>query len=228
MNLIYPHRCPICHKILKNQRAFVCQKCFLTLSPIAEPRCKKCGRPVNEEQEFCLDCSREKRSFREGRGIFLYTESMQKTILLYKYGGRREYARFLGEAMISYGRAEMKRWKIDLIVPIPLHKKKLRQRGFNQTELLANLMSERLGVDTDREILIKVIPTRSQKKLDEKERRRNLKEAFEVRKNVRNLRILLIDDVYTTGSTIDAAASCLVQAGASEVFFLTLCIAGFS
>lgn len=224
VNLIYPHRCPICHEILKNQSSLICPECMEETRPIQEPYCKRCGRPVREEQEYCRDCERKKRNFSEGRGIYLYTESMKKSVLLYKYGGRKEYSRFFISAMGFYGRKEIRKWRPDLIVPVPLHKTRLRKRGFNQAELLAQGIGKICQVPVEN-VLRKRIQTKSQKKLGEKERRQNLRKAFLAEREVRGLRVLLIDDVFTTGSTIDAAAFCLKEAGASEVFFLTLCIA---
>lgn len=225
LNLFYPHRCPICHQVLKRQKNLICQKCFRKLIPIGEPKCKKCGRPVLEEKELCRDCETGKRYFDEGRGIYPYTQTMKKSVLLYKYDGRREYSRFFAAAMSEYGKKELLRWKPDLIIPIPLHEKKRKQRGFNQAALLGEQLGRYTGLYVSDRVLKKKLQTKSQKKLDAKGRKKNLKHAFAVEEDVTGLRILLVDDVFTTGSTMDAAASSLKKAGASEVFFLTLCIA---
>lgn len=226
LNLLYPHRCPICHRVLADQRALICPACFAGLHPIGEPRCRLCGSPVEENRELCGDCAASDRSFDEGRGIYLYTERMRYSLIRFKYGGRREYARFFGRAMYVYGYPELLRWKPDLIVPIPLHRRNRQQRGFNQAEILAEKIGALCGIPVSAEILKKKNLTRSQKTLNARERRKNLRQAFSVEAKLCGERILLIDDVFTTGSTIDAAASCLREAGASAVFFLTLCIAG--
>jgi ComF family protein len=176
-------------------------------------------------EEFCGDCQKQQRHFREGRGIYLYDDKMRTSVLRYKYGGRREYGSFFAASMCHYARCEILRWQPDLILPIPLHKKTRRQRGFNQAELLAERIGACYGIPVSSAVLAKRQQTHSQKKLSEEERRLNLKKAFFVERPVKNLRILLIDDVFTTGSTIDAAAQCLCKAGAAEIFFLTLCIA---
>lgn len=224
-NLIYPHRCPICHEILEDQTGAICEICRQRIRPIGEPRCKKCGRPVRETEELCPDCESHNRSFTEGRGIFLYDEIMRKSVLLFKYGGRKEYGRFFSMALVGCSTTLIQRWRPDLIVPIPMQKKKIRQRGFNQAELLGRYLAEKQKIPFSGHVLIKIHHTKSQKKLSEKERRKNLKQAFQVEQKITGMRILLVDDVFTTGSTIDAAAACLMQAGASEVFFLTVCIA---
>ena len=109
-------------------------------------------------------------------------------------------------------------------MPIPMYWKKQRMRGYNQAEVLARVLSKYSGIPADNTLLKKNHPTKSQKKLDALQRKRNLKDAFSVTKSVSGMRILLVDDVYTTGSTIDAAAQSLLEKGAAEIFFLTLCI----
>jgi ComF family protein len=225
LRLLYPRCCPVCHKILADQDGWVCPKCRAALSPIREPRCKKCGRPVAQTEEFCGDCRRIERHFTEGVSVFRYDTCMRTSVLKFKYGGRREYADFYAHSMARFAKNELLRWKPDVIVPIPLYKKKKRRRGFNQAELLAEKISRESGIPFSASILVKSRNTHSQKELDERTRRANLKKAFSVRKNISGLRILLVDDVFTTGSTMDAAAMCLRDAGAKEVFFLTLCTA---
>ena len=142
----------------------------------------------------------------------------------YKYFGRREYGRFYAKAMCLYAGKELERWKPDIIVPVPLHWKKQRMRGFNQAAFLAEEISKLTGIPADAALVKKTKKTRSQKKLDAAQRRKNLKEAFQVSKEVKGKKILVVDDVYTTGSTMDAMASCLLEKGACKVWFLTLCI----
>ena len=126
--------------------------------------------------------------------------------------------------MYLYGRDMLALWKPQVIVPVPLHWRKQRMRGFNQAELLAEELSGYTGIPVDSKLLEKGKATRSQKKLDATERKKNLREAFRVVGNPSGKRILLIDDVYTTGSTMDVLSRALLEKGASHVFFLTLCI----
>lgn len=223
LNILYPRCCPICHQILSDQKLLICPKCLVELKPYTGPRCMKCGNPVRDEEEYCPECSLRLRSFAEGRGIYLYDDRMKASLVKYKYYGRREYGDFYAAAMCRYAEKEIRRWNPDLIIPIPLHPAKQRLRGFNQAEYLADRLSAFFGIAAASRILRKTKKTKSQKKLDAGERRRNLKNAFEVTENLEGLRILLIDDVYTTGSTMDAAAACLIESGAERVFFLTVC-----
>ena len=224
LNLLYPRRCPLCHRILRNSRGLVCPECARDLRPISGPRCYKCGKPVKEEEEYCRDCSAHPGAFDQGRGIFLYDDRMRYSIMKYKYFGCREYSRFYGKALYLYGRDMLALWKPQVIVPVPLHWRKQRARGFNQAEFMARELSEYAGIPVNTGILKKSVATRSQKKLDAAGRKKNLKEAFKVVGNPAGLRILLIDDVYTTGSTMDVLARALLEKGASHVYFLTLCI----
>ena len=222
LNLIYPRCCPICHHILPEQRLLICPDCQAALRPIGEPRCKKCGRPV-PEGEYCADCT-QGRFFSEGRGGFVYDDRMRQSILRYKYGGRREYGAFFARALAAYTRRELARWQPDRIVPVPMYGRKQRRRGFNQAEDLAVRLSEDIQIPVAADWIRKEKNTRSQKRLDAKDRRKNLADAFCVTRPLQGERILVLDDVFTTGATIDAVAECLLLHGAGKVFFLTIAI----
>lgn len=109
-----------------------------------------------------------------------------------------------------------------MIIPIPLHKKKLAKRGYNQAELIASALGKELGIKTDTTVLKRKIYTKPQKDLSNRERKKNLEHAFETRGDLPWKRILLVDDIYTTGATIDEAAKILKKAGAEKVWFLTI------
>lgn len=224
LDFLYPRCCPVCHRILKDQNGLICPECEKKLTPVLGPRCFKCGKPVEKDREFCEDCGKTRRFFDEGRGIFPYDEKMKYSLMKYKYFGCREYGDFYARAMSLFGRKEIVRWQPDLIVPVPLHWKKQRMRGFNQAAYLALGISRCTGITTDTALVVKTHKTKSQKKLNARERQLNLREAFQVTKRVDGRIILVIDDVYTTGSTMDAMAHCLKEAGAEKVYFLTLCI----
>ncbi len=114
--------------------------------------------------------------------------------------------------------------KVELIVPVPLHRKKMRIRGYNQAALVAEVLGEITGISVDEDILVRVKNTKPLKQLNDKERRRSIRGAFSVRKSVWAKTIVLIDDIYTTGSTLDEAARVLLKAGAEKVYFLTISI----
>ena len=223
LDIFYPRCCPVCQKILKDQRRMICPECEKKLRPIGHPRCYKCGKPI-EEGEYCKDCQKHTHIFDQGRGIFVYDGIMRRSVTRYKYYGCREYGDFYAKAMYRDAWKNLNQWKPDLIVPVPIHKSKERLRGFNQAAYLAERLSCYTGIPVDTDLVQKVVKTKSQKKLNAMQRRKNLEKAFLVTKNIRGKDILVIDDVYTTGSTIDAMAGCLRKRGAKNIYFLTVCI----
>lgn len=225
LSWVYPRCCPVCHQIVTPKGRLICEACKDKIVIIQEPKCKKCGKPLEDpEQEFCRDCQSVKHFFDAGIGIFPYDKTMKHSILLYKYKGRREYGDFYGKAAVWAGTSQIHRWNIQGIIPIPLHKRKLRQRGFNQAEYIARIISEELDIPLYTDCLIKTRHTKSQKKLDHRQRRQNLRKAFAVKNPPQIHNVLLVDDVYTTGATLDAAAELLRKNGIKNIYFLTICI----
>ena len=223
LNAFYPRHCPVCHEILEDQGRMICRRCEKELSPITEPCCFKCGKPVGPGEEYCSDCLKREHLYDQGRGIFVYDDKMRVSLTRFKYFGCREYGDFYARAMCIYAEKEIKRWKPDLIVPVPLHKRKQRMRGFNQSAYLAGKISSFTGIPADLTLVTKPHRTRSQKKLTAYQRQINLREAFCVKRNIEGSRILVVDDVYTTGSTMDAMAHVLREKGAYKIWFLTVC-----
>ncbi len=226
LQAIYPRRCPICHEIVQPKGALVCRSCTDKIRPVREPRCKKCGKSLEKEElEYCTDCSRHEHVFDEAAGILPYDKTMSVSLLKCKYGGRREYLDHYGQMMVRYGVTYISRWRPQALVPIPLHKSQMRRRGFNQSACLAHAMGRAFGIPVREHMLEKEKKTRQQKELDVDARRQNIKGAFSMGRDLAPLqRILLVDDVYTTGSTVDEAARCLKKAGCGAVYVLTLCI----
>lgn len=235
LDILYPRKCPGCGEILRPQGRLICPDCEHTLRPLtacpdeeegdAPALCMKCGAPLADEGEYCRMCTMHPHVFEQGRAIFIYNDRWKRSLERYKFYGHREFADFYAAAMVKWGGDALRRWNPDLIVPIPLHRQKERERGFNQARLIAEKTAARTGIPVSCDILLKTRKTAAQKKLDYVHRRRNLKDAFSCSRRLSGERVLLIDDVYTTGSTMDAAASCLKSAGAGPVFFLTFCIA---
>ncbi|MBQ8305127.1 MAG: ComF family protein [Blautia sp.] len=224
LNALYPRHCPCCHEILKDQKALICPECRESLSPIRDPRCVSCGRPVREEEELCSDCLRHPHVFDAGRAVFMYDDVWKLSIEKFKYYGCREYGDFYAEAMYRILRPALSVWQPELVIPVPLHPRKKRMRGFNQSWYLAKRLGEKAGIPASEDVVRKIRDTKSQKKLDAAERRRNLEDAFRVTGPVAGRRILVVDDVYTTGSTMDAMASALKKKGASGVCYATFCM----
>lgn len=163
------------------------------------------------------------REFDRGRSVFFYNDKMQAVTasVINTYGN--ETMRNIMRSLCHYMEREIRMWKPDLIVPVPMHPRKQRERGFNQAADLAEKAGGILKIPMSDQVVKKTKATRSQKKLNAAERKQNLRMAFQATERLDGLRILVIDDVYTTGSTIEAMAHVLKAAGADKVFFVTLC-----
>ncbi len=225
-NLIYPRRCPICDEIVGGFDRLICCSCSGKLHRVREPLCKKCGKPLEEETaEYCPDCVRRSHAYVRGRAALEYDAFMRGSIGRFKYKNRREYADFYVRELLTLCGDAVKSWDAQALVPIPLHRERRRRRGFNQAELVARGLGRELGIPVRTDLLFRKKRTKPQKDLTDRERRSNLKNAFQAGKNdVRLERVILIDDIYTTGSTIDAAASVLLGHGVENVYFLSICI----
>jgi len=182
----------------------------------------KCGKKLEQEGELCGDCKRKEHLFVKGRILYEY-DSVVSSIYRLKYGGRREYADFFGEEMAKYLGPFIRQVRPDGIVPIPLHPKRMKVRGYNQAALLAKALGKHCEVPVYEHYLERRKNTLPLKLQNPKERQNNLKKAFNIAENdVKLKQIILIDDIYTTGSTMDEASRTLLQHGAQEIYFLTL------
>lgn len=225
LDYIYPPRCPLCDQISPEGFCGVCRK---KLIYIKEDYCLKCGKPLTDSRrEYCDDCGRRPHIFIQGRALLSYQGPVKKSLYRLKYANKREYADVYGKEMAK----KLGRWilqkRITKIVPIPLHPARRRQRGYNQAAHLAKSVGRRLGIPVDEKLIYRVRGTAPQKALTLQERRKNLQDAFEVKGKIRpGERILLVDDIYTTGSTVDAAAKCLKTAGKCRIYVLTTAIGG--
>lgn len=222
LDMLYPRRCPVCHDIAVPGGSRICNVCREKLKPITGPRCFRCSKPLKrEEQEYCKDC-RKTRLFDQGIGIFPYGSVLQESLFKLKYGKRQEYGSFYGQIAAVYSREIIRNWGVEIIIPIPLHRKRMEKRGYNQAELIAGALGKTLCIPVDSRLMKRKVNTRPQKELDYRERKQNMKNAFFLKGENRYRRILLVDDIYTTGSTIEAAAELLKRNGAENVFFLTI------
>lgn len=222
LDMLYLRRCPVCHDIAVPGGSRICNVCREKLKPITGPRCFRCSKPLKrEEQEYCKDC-RKTRLFDQGIGIFPYGSVLQESLFKLKYGKRQEYGSFYGQIAAVYSREIIRNWGVEIIIPIPLHRKRMEKRGYNQAELIAEALGKTLCIPVDSRLMKRKVNTRPQKELDYRERKQNMKNAFFLKGENRYRRILLVDDIYTTGSTIEAAAELLKRNGAENVFFLTI------
>lgn len=224
--LLFPLRCPVCDDAAPYGEN-ICPECIGRLAPLVPPYCMKCGKKLWGEGEFCGDCRRKEHVFARGRALYEY-ENIASVIYRFKYGNRREYADFLGEELAFYLGVFIRETGAEALIPIPLHTRRRRARGYNQAALLAEALGRHLELPVAEHYLTRVRDTIPCKYLNPKERQNNLKKAFNIPRNdVKLKRVLVVDDIYTTGSTIDEAAETLLAGGVEEVYFVTLaCGAG--
>lgn len=231
LDIIYPVRCPVCKEIVIPKGDRICPACREKLPYINEPRCMKCSKPIEqEEKEYCSDCERKDYHYDRGYAVWIYNDLMRESIADYKYRSRKENARFyIDEILRIYGR-HISKLSPDILVPVPLHRSKYLERGYNQADILARGIGKELDIPVISNLLNRIKKTTPQKKLSDKERLRNLLEAFQFNEKaaadyrLKINRVLLVDDIYTTGSTVEACANVLKSHGVSEVYFIVLCI----
>lgn len=223
LDVIYPPRCPFCGKI---SRTGICGSCRQSIPYVMEPCCMKCGKPLKqEEKEYCGDCARMPRAYEQGRSVWSHTGNVPRAIYQFKFHNKRYYAKIFAEEMAHVHAEWIRRCGIELIVPVPLHAARRRQRGFNQAELVARELGRKLEIPVDTKLVFRIRNTRPQKQLGGRERGQNLRGAFAVSRRERYpQKILLIDDIYTTGSTVHRIAMLLKKAGVQKVYFLTISI----
>ncbi|GMQ58060.1 ComF family protein [Vallitalea sediminicola] len=228
LSIIYPKRCPICMDIIPiNGEERICDSCVEELPYIIEPRCRKCSKPLNNEvTEYCFDCTKNEHDYTRGWAVWLYEGELKKALRRYKYDNNENYGRIFSKEVVTLYKREILEAQIDLIIPVPLHKKKLRKRGYNQAGIIATNIGKYLDISCNTNCVIRTINTKPQKNLSDKERVNNMKKAFKVIKSdeIVGKTILICDDIYTTGNTINSLAKELLISGANEVIFITLAI----
>lgn len=185
----------------------------------------RCGKQLEDESEYCRDCEQKDFAYKRGVAAFAYSDVMKKSMYAFKYNNRREYAGFYAKVLFENFGNTIKSWKAEALVPVPLYKDRQRKRGYNQARVLAEKLSEYIGIPVDAEILLRNKNTVPQKMLSDKDRFNNIENAFQIGPGgVKYKSIILTDDIYTTGATVNECASVLVSAGVKDVYFVTACI----
>ena len=224
LELIFPGRCAVCDSVLAWSQKEICEECSRKLEYSDGNVCMKCGKPVKPEEEYCYDCKKKVHYFKQGAALFSY-EYIRTSLYKFKYSGRREYAAFYGRQMAYHMEEKRRLWKPEALIPVPIHKKKLKKRGYNQAELIAKQLSEYWNIPVITNLVVRCKNTRPMKEIVGTDRQNNLKKAFKLGVNdVKLSTIIIIDDIYTTGSTIDAVSKVCLEAGISRVYFLTVSI----
>lgn len=219
LDLLYPPRCVSC----QNPDAWLCPHCLNNILFIHAPFCQCCGTPLATSLSSCGQCRKNPLKYIDGiRAVSLFKNNpIRPAIHFLKYNNHKAVAAILGKLLAdAYQDYNL---SADVIVPVPLHPARLHERGYNQSELLARNVGKFLSLPVNTTTVQRVRQTKSQMELGAKERYRNVAGAFSCRDNVLSgQRVLLIDDVYTTGSTLVACAEALKQKGVATVWGLTL------
>lgn len=224
-----PVHCSSCSSLLKDDPIpHFCVACWRAISLMPEARCSRCDRPFPSSiattyspTHVCQPCAKRPPAYTKAWTLYPYAPPLQLAICLFKYQGKVSLAAPLAALMLA---RLPPLHAVDVIIPVPLHVQKLREREFNQSLLLADHIGRDLAIPVTYTNLVRTVPTPAQTTLSRKSRHKNLRRAFAVRHPdaIVNKRILLIDDVFTTGTTVNECAKALRRAGSSDVFALTL------
>lgn len=223
-DLLFPRRCPICDRAMYKER-YICFRCEEEQQFLDGNTCFKCGKRLHDDEDiYCYDCRRHRHMYDRGFAVFEY-EYICRSLYRFKYSHRAEYAAYYGEVTAKRLGKALKVHNIEAFVPVPIHRDRYIKRGYNQAEEYAMELSSRTGIPVVNDLIIREKKTKAQKKLNPSEREKNLKKAFKLNSDgVKLQRVCIVDDIYTTGSTIDAMAVLLKKAGVREVYFATIAI----
>lgn len=232
-SLVFPAPCRICAQILDTGSAIpFCHNCLEALTQtLREPLCGQCGRPIvsaavaeGASQPLCHLCRSGVYAFDFARSFGAYTPRMSRAILLLKYGNVTPLGRWFAGLLAGMVASQPQGFAVDAVVPVPLDQGRLRERGYNQAELIAKPLARLLGIPFRSYLLVRTRPRPNQLRLTRRERWETVRGAYATHKaaQVDKLRVILVDDVFTTGATLDACSRALKGAGAARVVGLTV------
>jgi len=231
-SLAFPPICHLCKEfIFEAGEVLLCDDCLAKTPPLVSPICSCCGHPFSgaaQTDHLCGSCITDPPPFSAARAALLYENGTKEMIHQFKYGKRVMLRKPLGVLAANHLSDFAITFKADLILPVPLHVRRLRERGFNQAILLGEIFSKKWGVTLSRNNLKRIRWTEPQINLGAAERAANVKGAFAIasEKEITGKRIFLVDDVYTTGSTAKECSRVLMKAGAELVSVLTVARGG--
>jgi len=232
INIIYPPRCHICGRFLPTDKYhhlshYICDDCRASLIPVTNPICIICSLPFatsKGQDHLCENCMRNTPWYDFARAPYLYSGLIMESIQRFKYRSETYLASYLGALLSSFAGEWIKNPKDFIVMPVPIHRRRLRERKFNQSLVLARILTSDLGTKLNYLSLIRNRDTKAQTGLNREERRKNVKNAFSItdKQVTEGKEILLVDDVFTTGHTLNECAKTLKKSGARRVICLTL------
>ena len=215
----------MCGEIVEQTNNGLCKKCRQEVRVISDTYCIKCGEPLlNRNEMYCERCHYRKHFYDRAVGVFEHDGVVRDSIYNYKFKNIRVNARFYARQAYRVQQRFFERTLIEAIIPVPVHKSREQERGYNQAAVFGRELSKITGIPCYENILTKTSKTKSQKKLSENMRYSNLKKAFEVDKEKLSgmKTILVVDDIYTTGSTVDACSYILKKSGVQKVYVMCI------
>jgi len=228
VDLVFPPLCIACGNLLnRNGGTPFCDPCLSGVPFIRSPLCPRCGLPYPAEEgkdHLCGNCITSETYVSAARAVGRYESVLLEAIHRFKYQEKTVIGEVLGRFMADYDYPGFRIQDYSMLIPVPLHRKRLRERGFNQSVILARPIAKRHAIPMVFDVLERSLETEPQVKLGRDQRGSNVKGAFAVTdpERVRGENVLLVDDVYTTGSTVMECARVLRKAGAPDVGVLTL------
>lgn len=224
----FPPVCLSCGERLIAEESVYCETCRGGFDYIAKPFCDLCGAPIQgapDEENRCRNCPVSPVHFTRARAALLYQGAIAEGVIAFKFKRRLEMAEFFARILFVFIEKEMKGAKFDAIVPVPLHFLRFFHRGYNQAEEIGRILAKMLGIPLWTEALRRRRATKPQTRLAHAKRHANVRDAFGIihADPVSGARILLLDDVYTTGNTLNACSKVLKEEGAREITALTVC-----
>ncbi len=229
LHQLLPVDCASCGIALADDPVpFFCRSCWGGIQPLRGPSCPRCGRPFPSTVALkfspahrCGDCRRRRPAFTQAWSLYAYDAAVGEAIRLFKYRGKVTLCKALATLMKAAWRDIH---EFDVVMPVPLHPSRLRDREFNQALLIADQLCRWLRVPLSYDNLVRLRATPAQTELTQAERRKNLRRSFALRKpaEVAGKRLLLVDDVFTTGTTVNECAKALRKAGSGDVYVVTL------
>ncbi|HHE38551.1 MAG TPA: ComF family protein [Candidatus Cloacimonetes bacterium] len=222
LDLIFPKNCLNCNSGLDQNEDIICRNCESSLVFLSESICKVCGKPL--ENNICKTCSNTEHFFDKARSVFLFEKTLRNVIHNLKYEEMTKIGKYLGKFASVYLKENNPFENIDFIAPVPLHKVKKRIRGFNQSEYISRKIAADMNWNHIPDLVLRKRFTDSQTRLSRAGRQKNVSNAFLLNKkyDMKNKNILLIDDVFTTGSTVNSISKHLKDNGVNKVFVLTV------
>lgn len=227
---LFPPRCPVCGELRIPWESRTCTECAGKLRMLKEPLCMCCGRELSDERaEYCDSCKESRMLIARNYAVWRYDKQMKHSIADFKYNGRTEYTDFYVYHMANCFGKQLLRHGVTALVPVPISVKRRRYRGFNQAELLAKGLAKELGIDVI-SLVRRVHNTVPQSKLSKRERRENLLSSLEWNETEANKlevlpeRVAIVDDIYTTGATMEACAKVLSEHGISGIYGACVCL----